>query len=171
MVENMKKYLFLIVTGLITFVSCSKNDKIVEKTLEFPNHKWERIDEKRTVVFDSIEINNTEDFFNISIGFRFGKNINVDAIDYVLKITYPDGIVKESLHSLKLKDRTGERFVGNDLGIFVEDMNVVGSYMQFAQKGIMKVEISNFSQKYEVNDIHSITLLIKKANLDVKLEK
>ncbi|MEE0899877.1 MAG: hypothetical protein UIM25_03180, partial [Bacteroidales bacterium] len=49
--------------------SCSDGD-IYKEYQELPGYKWERIDKGKSVVFDNIEIKNTDDSYDVHVMIR-----------------------------------------------------------------------------------------------------
>lgn len=154
----------------LIFVGCD-NKPIYQNTLNFPSQKWERIEEGKDMKFEKINIKNIEDSYDINVSFRHTKEINIDEISFILRIISPSGISKETIHTIKLKDRDGSKFIGSDLGKIVEIKEPVKQYTTLPEKGEYSIIISNYSSKYEITGLENIGLEIEKSNLDYEIEK
>lgn len=154
----------------IFFVSCG-DDFVYQNTVEFPNQKWDRIEKGKDVSFEKIKISNVKDVYDINVSFAHTKDINVDEISFILRIISPSGMKKETIHTMQLKDRSGEKFLGSDLGEIIEVMEPVKQYITFTEKGEYKIIISNYSTKYQVKGLKNIKVEIKKSKLDYNVEK
>lgn len=154
----------------VFFISCG--DKFVyQNEIEFPNQKWERIEEGKDISFEKINITNIKDVYDINVSFDHTKSINVDEISFVLRIISPSGIKKESVHNVALKDRNAEKFIGSDLGDIVEIKEPIKQYLTFTEKGDYKFIITNVSSKYQVTGLKNIGIEVKKSVLDYNVEK
>ncbi|MDR0971004.1 MAG: gliding motility lipoprotein GldH [Bacteroidales bacterium] len=168
MILNIKNFLFVIL--IIFFSSCQKNN-LYTSTIKFNDSKWERIEKGRVVNFKDIKIKDTEDVYDIKLTFRHTKQINTDNINFVLTITSPSGISKETIQEIELKDRNKEKFLGNDLGDIVETSKIIKQYATMPEKGEYTISIANYSSVYQITGLESITLEINKSNLDYKTDK
>lgn len=163
----------LIAIGVLVFagVSCKKNKKIYKDRQDFKGYVWNRIEDGKDVSFEKIKIPNIEDTYDIYVSIRHAPMINVDEVDFILKVISPSGIAKQSIHTIKLKDRAGEKFVGDRMGDLIDIKEIVKQYMYFPEKGEYTIVISNYSSKYQIGGIMSIGIEVEKSNLDYDVEK
>ena len=158
--------------GIVSVFFTSCGDKFVyQNTLEFPDQKWDRIEKGKDISFEKINITNIKDVYDINVSFSHTKNINVDEISFILRIISPSGIKKETIHTVQLKDRNAEKFIGSDLGNTVEIKEPIKQYLTFTEKGEYKFIISNYSSKYQVTGLKNIGIEVKKSELDYNVEK
>ncbi len=157
---------------LISFLFFSCKDKpAYYEVKEFTNQKWDRIEEGKDISFEKIKINNIKDVYDINVSFAHTRDINVDEISFILRIIAPSGIKKESIHTMVLKDRDNEKFIGSDLGEVIEIKEPVKQYLTLTEKGEYEIIISNYSSKYEVTGLRNIGVEVKKSVLDYDVEK
>lgn len=152
------------------FISCDKNS-VYKHHEDFKMLTWNRIEGNKEVEFKGINIPSIEDTYDIYVSIRYTPYINVDEVPFVLRIVSPSGISKESLHTIKLKDREGKDFLGEQLGDMIDLKELVKQFTNFPEKGEYSIIISNYSPKYEITGIMDIGLEIEKSNLDYDIEK
>lgn len=151
-------------------VSCS-SDSIYENKIEFPNQSWQRIEAGKDIKFDKIKIKSIKDSYDINVSFYHTPNINVDEISFVLRIISPSGMKKETIHTIKLKDRDGKKFIGKNTGDIIEVKEPIKQYVFFPEQGDYTIMISNYCEKFQVDGLVNIGLEVKKSNLDYEIEK
>mgnify|MGYP003411741410 FL=1 len=163
----MKKTLRIVFlfTLILSFSSCNKSQVYKEfKTL--PNYTWERIEKGKSIEFDDINIENDEEVYDISFHIRHTPYITEDEIKFKLKITSPSSIVRESVHTIKLKDKEGKEWLGEALGDIIDLEVDVKTFYSFIERGIYKIELVNMGQKYQLQGIMELGLEINKSDLD-----
>ena len=163
----MKKTLRIVFlfTLILSFSSCNKSQVYKEfKTL--PNYTWERIEKGKSIEFDNINIENDEEVYDISFHIRHTPYITEDEIKFKLKITSPSSIVRESVHTIKLKDKEGKEWLGEALGDIIDLEVDVKTFYSFIERGIYKIELVNMGQKYQLQGIMELGLEINKSDLD-----
>lgn len=168
----MKKIFNLFTVLLVivfVFVSCTKQE-IYKNSISFPNSTWQRIEEGKEIIFEDINIKSIKDDYDINVSFVHRPTINVEEISFILKIVSPSGISKETPHTIKLRDRTNTKFIGNNLGEIIEIKEPVRQYATFSEKGKYTMIITNYSQKYEIKALKRIGLEIVKSNLDYEIQ-
>lgn len=154
----------------LVFASCTTKP-IYENKVEFTNHSWQRIEAGKDIKFDKINIKSIKDSYDINISFSHTPKINVDEISFVLRIISPSGIKKETIHTIKLKDREGKKFIGNKSGEIIEVKEPVKQYVFFPEQGDYTIMISNYCEKFQVDGLVNVGLEVKKSNLDYEIEK
>lgn len=163
----MKKILkvIFVLTIVTIFSSCNKSQVYKEfKTL--PNYTWERIEKGKSIEFDNINIENEEDVYDISFHIRHTPYITEDEIKFKLKITSPSSIVRESVHTVKLKDKEGKEWLGEAMGDMIDLEVDLKTFYSFIERGIYKIELVNMGQKYQLQGIMEVGIEINKSDLD-----
>ena len=147
--------------------SCSDGD-IYKEYQELPGYKWERIDKGKSVMFDNIEIKNTDDSYDVHVMIRHTPFVNEDKIKFKMLITSPSGITRESVHTIALKDRSGKQWVGEALGDLIDIEEVCKKYISFPEEGLYTIELVNMGNKYETIGIMELGLRVIKSDLEIK---
>lgn len=163
----MKKILKVIfVLAIVTiFSSCNKSQVYKEfKTL--PNYTWERIEKGKSIEFDNINIENEEDVYDISFHIRHTPYVTEDEIKFKMKITSPSSIVRESVHTVKLKDKEGKEWLGEAMGDMIDLEVDLKTFYSFIERGLYKIELVNMGQKYQLQGIMEVGIEINKSDLD-----
>lgn len=163
----MKKTLRIVFlfTLILSFSSCNKSQVYKEfKTL--PNYTWERIEKGKSIEFDNIYIENEEDVYDISFHIRHTPYITEDEIKFKLKITSPSSIVRESVHTVKLKDKEGKEWLGEAMGDMIDLEVDLKTFYSFIERGLYKIELVNMGQKYQLQGIMEVGIEINKSDLD-----
>lgn len=163
----MKKTLRIVFlfTLILSFSSCNKSQVYKEfKTL--PNYTWERIEKGKSIEFDNINIENEEDVYDISFHIRHTPYITEDEIKFKMKITSPSSIVRESVHTVKLKDKEGKEWLGEAMGDMIDLEVDLKTFYSFIERGLYKIELVNMGQKYQLQGIMEVGIEINKSDLD-----
>lgn len=163
----MKKILRIVFlfTLILSFSSCNKSQVYKEfKTL--PNYTWERIEKGKSIEFDNINIENEEEVYDISFHIRHTPYITEDEIKFKLKITSPSSIVRESVHTVKLKDKEGKEWLGEAMGDIIDLEVDLKTFYSFIERGLYKIELVNMGQKYQLQGIMEVGIEINKSDLD-----
>lgn len=163
----MKKILKIVFVLLLVvgFYSCNKSQVYKEfKTL--PNYTWERIEKGKSISFDDVVINKEDEVYDISVHVRHTPYVTEDEIKFKMKITSPSSIVRESVHTIKLKDKEGKEWLGSAMGDIIDLQVDVKTFYSFIEKGTYKVELVNMGQKYQLQGIMEIGLEINQSNLN-----
>ena len=163
----MKKFLkiFSLLLILASFSSCNKSQVYKEfKTL--PNMTWERIEEGKTITFNDINIENEEEVYDISLHFRHTPYITEDEIKFKITIISPSKITRESVHTVKLKDKEGEEWLGEALGDIIDLEVPIKTFFSFVERGNYTIEIVNMCNKYQLQGIMELGLEVNKSDLD-----
>jgi gliding motility-associated lipoprotein GldH len=162
--KKILKIVFLF-TLILSFSSCNKSQVYKEfKTL--PNYTWERIEKGKSIEFDNINIENDEDVYDISFHIRHTPYITEDEIKFKLKITSPSSIVRESVHTVKLKDKEGKEWLGEAMGDIIDLEVDLKTFYSFIERGLYKIELVNMGQKYQLQGIMEVGIEINKSDLD-----
>lgn len=167
----MMKTKFLILILLFSFpilISSCGNGDVYKQYKELPGYKWERINKGKSVVFDNIEIKNTNDSYDVHVMIRHTPFVNEDKIKFKMLITSPSGITRESVHTIALKDRNGKQWAGDALGDLIDIDEVCKRYISFPEEGSYTVELVNMGNKYETIGLMELGLKVVKSDLEIK---
>lgn len=164
------KRIIIVLLACISLVACSKSH-IYSNEVQFPNQYWPRIDEGKDITFDNVVVPSKDEAYDISLTFRHTAQINIDKISFILRIISPSGIRKETTHTIDLKDRSGVKFAGQQVGDVYDMTSIVKQYFSFGEKGTYKIIISNYCTQYQVDGLISAKIDINKSNLDYDLDK
>lgn len=161
------KKIFLIVSLVIVvcLISCGKS-KVYQARHSFENNVWERITEGKTIDFENIEIQDTSSVYDIYLTIRHAPFINEDPIKILLSITSPTGIVRQSVHTIELKDRFQQKWLGDAMGDMIDLEQKIRSFVNFPAKGNYKISITNMGNYKQMVGIVDIGIIVKKSNLD-----
>lgn len=162
----MKRFLkiFCLLLILASFSSCNKSQVYKEfKTL--PNYTWERIEEGKTIAFSDILIENDEEVYDIAIHFRHTPYVSEDEVKFKIKIISPSNIIRESVHTVRLKNKEGE-WMGEALGDMIDISADVKTFFSFVERGNYTIEIVNMCNKYQLQGMMEVGLEIEKSDLD-----
>ena len=155
----------LVLLILASFSSCNKNQVYKEfKTL--PNMTCERIEEGKTIKFDNINIEKDEEVYDIAVHIRHTPYITEDEIKLKIKIISPSSIIRESVHTIKLKDKEGKEWLGEALGDIIDLEVDLKTFFSFVERGNYTIELVNMGQKYQLQGIMEVGLEINQSNLD-----
>ncbi|MBR5254455.1 MAG: hypothetical protein IKV46_05375 [Bacteroidales bacterium] len=162
--KTLLKSIFVLLI-ISVFSSCNKSQVYKEfKTL--PNYTWERIEKGKSIVFDDVNIEKEDEVYDISVHVRYTPYITEDEIKFKMKITSPSSIVRESVHTIKLKDKEGKEWLGDALGDMIDLQVDVKTFYTFIERGLYKIELVNMGQKYQLQGIMELGLEINQSNLD-----
>lgn len=152
----------------LVFAGCGKDD-VYKRRHTFPQSVWNRIEEGKSVFFEDVKIKNIDDPYHIYVSFRYTPQVNVDRMQFIMRITSPSGTEKETIHSFPLKNREG-KFIGEEVGEYFEIEERCKVFQFFNEPGDYKIEILNFMHKYTVSGMISMGLRIEKAEMDYDIE-
>lgn len=163
----MKKILKVIfVLAIVTIFSSCNKSQVYKEFKALPNYTWERIEKGKNIEFDNINIENEEDVYDISFHIRHTPYITEDEIKFKLKITSPSSIVRESVHTIKLKDKEGKEWLGEAMGDIIDLKVDLKTFYSFIERGLYKIELVNMGQKYQLQGIMEVGIEINKSDLD-----
>lgn len=146
--------------------SCGDGD-VFKQYKELPGYKWERIEKGKSVVFENINIKNTDNSYDISVMIRHTPYVNEEKISFKMLITSPSGITRESVHTIALKDRNGDKWIGDALGDYIDIEEVCKKYITLPEKGLYTIELVNMGKKYETLGVMELGLKVAKSDLEI----
>jgi gliding motility-associated lipoprotein GldH len=157
--------LVLVLLILVSFSSCNKN-QVYKEFKTIPNMTWQRIEKGKTIEFDNINIEKDEEVYDIAVHIRHTPYVSEEEIKFKMKITSPSSIVRESVHTIKLKDKEGKEWLGQALGDIIDLAVDIKTFYTFVERGLYKIELVNMGQKYQLLGIMEVGLEINQSNLD-----
>ena len=149
----------------VCFFSCSKN-KVYQQRHEFENYSWERLTENKTVTFSDINIEDTTNVYDVWITVRHTPYINEEQVKLLMKITTPEGITRESNHTIRLKDRFKEKWACDAMGDLIDIEEVCRNLVSFPVKVNYKITLTNLGTYVQTVGIMDIGLRIKKSDIE-----
>lgn len=162
----MKKTLKIVCALFVLFVFAScDNSQVYKEFKTLPNYTWERIEKGKTIVFNDVNITNDEDVYDIAVHIRHTPFVTEDEVKFKIKITSPSNIVRESVHSIKLKNKEG-KWLGEALGDIIDISANVKTFYSFVERGNYTIELVNMGQKYELQGLMEVGLEIIKSDLN-----
>ncbi|MCF0210231.1 MAG: hypothetical protein HUK18_02780 [Bacteroidales bacterium] len=162
----MKKSTFLIVfVAVLCFCFCSCNkDKVYEHRESFPDNAWERIEKGKTITFSDIEIEDTTAVYDIILTLRHTPFINEKQVKVLMKTIYPSGITRESIHTIKLRDRFDKEWVGDAMGDMIDVEEPVKKFISLPEKGNYTITITNLGRYSKMVGIMDLGVRVNKSN-------
>lgn len=149
----------------VCFFSCSKN-KVYQQRHEFENYSWERLTENKTVTFSDINIEDTTNVYDVWITVRHTPYINEEQVKLLMKITTPEGITRESNHTIRLKDRYNDKWIGDAAGDLIDVEEKCRSFVSFPVKGAYTITLTNLGKYVKTIGIMDIGIKIVKSDID-----
>ncbi|MBR1627276.1 MAG: hypothetical protein IJ681_09065 [Bacteroidales bacterium] len=162
------KKIFIILIFIATsfcFIGCNKG-KVYQQRHEFNNYTWERLTEDKTVTFNNITIEDTTSVYDVFVTIRHTPYMNEDKVKFLMKITTPEGITRESTHTVKLKDRYGEKWVGDAAGDLIDIEERCRSFVEFSSKGSYTISLTNLGTYAKTVGIMDIGIKVVKSDTD-----
>lgn len=153
------------IATVFCFVSCNKN-KVYQQRHEFDSYTWERLTTEKTITFSDIMIEDTNAVYDVWVTLRHTPYINEDKVKFLMKITTPEGITRESTHTIKLKDRYNEKWIGDAAGDLIDVEERCRSFVEFPIKGSYKITLTNMGTYTKTVGIMDMGIKIIKSNLD-----
>lgn len=157
--------ILIFITSIYCLVGCGK-DKIYQQRHEFDSYTWERLTENKTIYFNDISIDDTANMYDIYVTIRHTPYINEDNVKFLMKITTPDGITRESTHTVRLKDRYNKDWIGDIAGDLIDVEEKCRSLIEFPIKGRYTISLTNLGTYTKTVGIIDMGIKIVKSNLD-----
>ena len=166
-IEVMKRIFVILVFVVVAFCfyGCGKGE-VYQQRHEFTDYTWERLSEEKTLTFDNIEIKDTSAVYDIWVTIRHTPYINEQAVKFLMTITTPDGITRESVHTVKLKDRYNEKWIGDAAGDLIDVEHKCRALVTFPVKGSYKISLTNMGKYVTTTGIMDIGLRVVKTDID-----
>lgn len=163
----MRKYLlyFVFVICLATIVSSCGKDKVYQSRETFSDNTWDRLTKDNTVTFSDIEIEDTTSVYDIYVTLRHAPFINENKVKVLMKVIYPSGISRESVHTIKLRDRFDKKWVGDAMGDLIDVEDQVKHFVSLPEKGTYTISLTNLGKYSKLVGIMDIGVMVKKSNL------
>ncbi|MBQ7984867.1 MAG: hypothetical protein IJ250_04435 [Bacteroidales bacterium] len=145
-------------------LSCGKGD-VYKSEVSFDNYRWERLTDKKTISFDNIHITDTDAVYDVYVDIRHTPYINEKQVKFLMKIISPDGVTRESSHTIKLTDRYGEKWAGDAAGDLIDIQTKCKSFVSFPKQGDYTITLTNLGMYASMTGIISIGVKVEKADL------
>ncbi|MDR0790776.1 MAG: gliding motility lipoprotein GldH [Bacteroidales bacterium] len=163
----------MMIAALVLIATACNSDQIYKHITSFKDYRWQRLSEDKksgnAIEFTDVEVKNNADPYDVLIGIRHSGVINVDKIQLLIDIVAPSGTKRSSVHTIKLKDRAGTKFIGDVMGDMYDIEERVKAYMSFTETGKYTIRITNMSSVFEIVGIIDMTLRIVKSDLDYNI--
>ena len=153
------------IATVFCIASCNK-DKVYQQRHEFDSYTWGRLTDEKTITFSDIMIEDTNAVYDVWVTLRHTPYINENKIKFLLKITTPEGITRESTHTVKLKDRYNEKWIGDAAGDLIDVEERCRSFVEFPIKGSYTITLTNMGTYTKTVGIMDMGIKIIKSNLD-----
>ena len=163
----MKKILLTLIfaAAAVCLIGCGIGDVYMQRQ-SFDNYTWQRLEGNNSVVFNNINIEDTSGVYDIYVSLRHTPYINEKAIKFLMQITTPDGITRESVHTINLMDRFKEKWAGDAMGDLIDIEEVCRNFVSFPVKGNYKITLTNLGTYVQTVGILDIGLRIKKSDIE-----
>ncbi|MCH3923489.1 MAG: gliding motility lipoprotein GldH [Bacteroidales bacterium] len=167
----MKRRLFLCIAIAVILLSGCGKGKIYQSRQTLKDNTWNRIENGKTLTFDNINIEDSVAVYDIYVTLRHTPYINDDKIKFVMRIISPSGIIKETSHTIKLKNRYQDKWIGDAMGDMIDVENKCRSFVTFPEKGKYTITLTNMGTQYRTVGLMDIGLKIEKSDLDYNVNK
>jgi hypothetical protein len=71
------------------------------------------------------------------------------------------------VHTIALKDRNGDKWIGDALGDYIDIEEVCKKYITLPEKGLYTIELVNMGKKYETLGVMELGLKVAKSDLEI----
>lgn len=158
MVVAMNKIIcFLLLT--LAFVSCSGDEVVFQKSVEFPNEGWNK---DSVAVFD-FEATDTVGSYDIVVDLRNDGSYRYQNFWLFVRSVSPDSVVFSDTLECVLADNYG-RWIGEGSGSMRHLPVMFLSDVKFPKKGVYSFELIQGMREDLLQGIHDIGLRIMKSN-------
>lgn len=159
----MKRTLLIAALSALLLISCSKNT-VFEETRTFKGNIWNHFTPE---VFD-INIDNTEDYYNIDFlaAVDTGR-YRYDNVPVMIELTSPGGELRQFYGVVALKENN--RWRGEMEDGYRVASGRIRSYFSFNSRGTHHMEVSHTTSQYDLEGVHSLTVVVTKAKIDYDL--
>lgn len=163
----MKRLIFSIFVAfsmLLLFSSCSK-DKVYQERKTFNENTWERLGKGKTIEFKNIAIEDTSTVYDVYVTLRHTPYINERKVKFLMKIVYPQGIVRESVHTIELRDKENKNWVGDAMGDMIDVEKRCRAFVSLPEKGNYTITLTNLGTYSQTIGLMDMGIIVKKSNL------
>ena len=159
----MKRTLLIAALSALLLISCSKNT-VFEETRTFKGNIWNHFTPE---VFD-ITIDNTEDYYNLDFlaAVDTGR-YRYDNVPVMIELTSPGGELRQFYGVVALKENN--RWRGEMEDGYRVASGRIRSYFSFNSRGTHRMEVSHTTSQYDLEGVHSLSVVVTKAKIDYDL--
>ena len=153
----MGKYIRNIVLLLLVLLSCGCRPKqpILEETVSFPNHAWNRFNK---VPFQ-VTVRNPETYYDILLRVSFMDGFQYDEIPVNTVLKGPDGQVNVMRKVLGTRNADGG-YAGSVYGDVWTVEKAVHTHRKFGKEGVHTMEVEHLTQYFDLDGIVSVGCVI-----------
>lgn len=146
----------------VLVMSCGKQ-YIYDEEVEIPNNIW-TYDQAIDFEFD---VEDTTQWYNLYVEVKHDKEYQNQNAYAKLKITFPDGEVKNREVSFELASAEGE-WMGECSGDYCRSKLAYNGPepMRFLQKGRFKMHFEQYTRQDSLEGISSLRLMLEEAELE-----
>lgn len=155
---------FVAFSMLLLFSSCSK-DKVYQERKTFNENTWERLGKGKTIEFKDIAIEDTSTVYDVYVTLRHTPYINERKVKFLMKIVYPQGIVRESVHTIELRDKENKNWVGDAMGDMIDVEKRCRAFVSLPEKGNYTITLTNLGTYSQTIGLMDMGIIVKKSNL------
>ena len=155
---------FVAFSMLLLFSSCSK-DKVYQERKTFNENTWERLGKGKTIEFKNIAIEDTSTVYDVYVTLRHTPYINERKVKFLMKIVYPQGIVRESVHTIELRDKENKNWVGDAMGDMIDAEKRCRAFVSLPEKGNYTITLTNLGTYSQTIGLMDMGIIVKKSNL------
>lgn len=157
--------IFFVLAVLTTLVCSCNKDKIYEQRQTLQDNTWNRLEGNKTLEFKDIEIEDTSAVYDIYVTLRHTPYVNEKTIKFILKISYPDGITRESSHSIDLIDESGKNWKGDAMGDLIDVEKRCRAFVSLPVKGKYTISLINQGTYFKTVGLMDIGVRVKKSDI------
>ena len=151
-------------------VSCEK-DKVYQDRVTFKENTWNRLEDNKTITFKNIKITDTSALYDIYVTLRHTPYINEGRVKFLMKITYPGGITRESIHTVGLRSADNKQWLGDAMGDLIDVEQRCRAFVSLPERGNYTITITNLGTYSKTVGIMDMGIFIKKSDLKEYKEK
>lgn len=146
------------------FSSCSK-DKVYQDRITFNENSWDRLGKGKTIEFKNINIEDTSIVYDVYVTLRHTPYINESKVKFLMKIIYPQGIVRESVHTIELRDKENKDWLGDAMGDMIDIEKRCRAFITLPEKGNYTITLTNLGTYNKTVGLMDMGVMVKKSNL------
>ncbi len=164
----MKSLLKIISIACIAlFLSSCGKGVIFKERKTFENNNWIRMDHDLTF---QVPVEDIDENYDVNLYLRYAAFFASDKLKVQLIIISPSGESRSVNSAFLIRDKEG-RLQGEGMGDIFDTQLAIKKYMVFNEKGTYKFILRNLMDTYDNPGVMDIALEVKRAKLDVKIDK
>ncbi len=154
----MKKFIFLLVVGLLVLTSCDKNVVYKKYRKDFTEYRWK----KAKVVEFSPNIEDTGLYYEIYFLFRHVYGFRHPDLDIDVEVTTPSGKVTKSHYTINVIG-DGNKYISDCAGDYCDLEAILEDDFKFNETGVYNLKITQNTAN-TLNYVMEVGLMIKKKS-------